>query len=330
MRRVLIIVCCGLGLLPATASAAGGPPSPLQGGAGVSTPGGEVAYVALWARDRTVVAQIRRQGGAVERSRVFRGAYGVPGVAYDGSATGLSGDGRVLVLAESPRVFPVRRSRLLVLGARSLRTRDRVTLPGYFTVDAISPDGRWLYLIHYTSTRDLNRYEVRAYDLRAGRLVREPVIDVREPDEAMAGLPMARVMSADGRWAYTLYDRPGKEPFIHALDTARREAFCIDLPGVKVASLQGPGLALGGDGRTLQVRGDGRPVRLVDTETFAVRRPEPAAKRAASVPAPAEGGGASGWALGAAGLLVAALAAVGLVVRRRRPRRGLRASTARP
>ena len=44
----------------------------------------------------------------------------------------------------------------------------RLTLPGSYTVDAISPDGRWLYLIHYTARRNLLRYEVRAYDLPAG------------------------------------------------------------------------------------------------------------------------------------------------------------------
>ena len=36
-------------------------------------------------------------------------------------------------------------------------------------------------------------------------------------------------MSPDGRWAYTLYDGNGKTPFIHALDTSRSTARCIDL-----------------------------------------------------------------------------------------------------
>ena len=42
-------------------------------------------------------------------------------------------------------------TRLLVLEGRAMRPRAPVVLPGYFTVDAISPDGRWLYLIHYRS-----------------------------------------------------------------------------------------------------------------------------------------------------------------------------------
>ena len=44
----------------------------------------------------------------------------------------------------------------------------------------------------------------------------------------MNGLPMNRATSAGGRWEYTLYDAP-EHPFIHALDTEGRKAFCIDL-----------------------------------------------------------------------------------------------------
>ena len=40
----------------------------------------------------------------------------------------------------------------------------------------------------------------------------------------------ARASSADGRWAYTLYARRGHQPFVHALDTTGRKAYCIDLP----------------------------------------------------------------------------------------------------
>ena len=46
----------------------------------------------------------------------------------------------------------------------------------------------------------------------------------------MRGEPGTRATSADGRWAYTLYARQKHAPFVHALDTARRQAYCIDLP----------------------------------------------------------------------------------------------------
>jgi hypothetical protein len=45
----------------------------------------------------------------------------------------------------------------------------------------------------------------------------------------MTGQPATRVESRNG-WAYTLYGRTGKGPFVHALDTVHRQAFCVDLP----------------------------------------------------------------------------------------------------
>jgi len=148
MRRMLVIACCGFGVglaAPPSAAAAGGPVPPLQGGAGVSLPGSGVNYVALAAGRDTVVARVRRAGGTVERSRLLPGSFGIPGVAYDGSSTGLSADGRTLVLAGTIGRYPVARTRLVVLDARHLRARARIALPGYFAVDAISPTGRWLY-----------------------------------------------------------------------------------------------------------------------------------------------------------------------------------------
>ena len=62
-----------------------------------------------------------RGDGSVERSRRIRGAYGVPGAAYDGTNTGLSFDESTLVLA--PMRPSAARTRLLVLDGRSLRPR---------------------------------------------------------------------------------------------------------------------------------------------------------------------------------------------------------------
>ena len=67
-----------------------------------------------------------------------------------------------------------------------------------------------------------------ALDTSSGRLAARDVVDPREPDEQMGGLPMRRALSRDGRFAYTLYGG-GEETFIHALDTVRRRAACIDL-----------------------------------------------------------------------------------------------------
>jgi hypothetical protein len=117
----------------------------VQGGAGVSAAGSSVAYVAVRAERNTLLERIRRGTGFVERSRLIRGAWGIPGAAYDGSNTGLSFSERTLVLASFSGLPS--RTRLLLMDARPLRPRARIDLPGYFTVDAISPGGRWLYLL---------------------------------------------------------------------------------------------------------------------------------------------------------------------------------------
>jgi hypothetical protein len=317
MRRLLVIVLCGLGLAaPAAADGAGGPVPPQQGGAGVST--GSVNFVAISTGHSTLVERVARGTGTVERFRTIDGSYGVPGVAYDGSATGLSADGGTLVLAETVRAYPVKRTRLLLLRPSTLRPRARISLPGWFTVDAISPGGRWMYLIRYLSVSNTNHYQVRAYDLRARHMVAKPVIDPREPDEKMQGLPITRVTSPDGRWAYTLYQRPEGEPFIHALDTTGRTARCIDLDGL-IADDVGSGRLALADG-TLRVDGEAGPLAVVDLKTFAVRPPAAAASARRPAPAPAaaheDAGSGFPWPLLLLGLVP--LAALAAVVRRRR------------
>jgi hypothetical protein len=316
MRRALVILgCCALSLgAAAAANGAGGPVPPMQNGAGVSTPGGSVNYVALSAGGhRTVIERVRRGDGFVERTRVLRGDYGIPGAAYDGSSTGLSFDESTLVLGDL--ASRPQSTRLLVLDARRLKPRARIALPGWFTVDAVSPDGRWMYLIHYRSANDANHYEVRAYDLRARRLVTKPVIDPREPDEKMQGLPITRTTSPDGRWAYTLYQRPSEAPFIHALDTQNRTAACIDLDDLNGDEITEARLVLAG-GR-LRVDGPSGPRALVDTRTFAVRSPTAATPRPPAPPPAAADDSGVPWELALLALVPLAGLAV-LVARRRR------------
>jgi hypothetical protein len=318
MRRLVIIGACILGAAAPAAHAAGGPVPPVQGGAGVSPPGSSLNYVAVRAGHDTVMQRVRRDDGVVERSRLIRGAYGVPGAAYDGSSTGLSANERTLVLAAMRA--GARTTRLLVLDARPLRPRSEVVLPGYFTVDAISPGGRWLYLIRYRSIAD-NDYEVRAYDLARRELLRTPIVDPREPDEKMQGFPTTRTMSADGRWAYTLYANPDGAPFIHALDTEQRTAACIDLDELTNDDVSEARLVLASGG--LRVDGPGGPLAVVDTRTFAVRDP---GSRPAPAPAPVRRAASTGdegaglpWALAFVALVP--LAGLAAVARRRRQSR---------
>jgi hypothetical protein len=135
----------------------------------------------------------------------------------------------------------------------------------------------------------------------------------------MQGVPVTRVMSADGRWAYTLYQSLDGVPFIHALDTAGRTAACIDLDDLTNDELSEARLVLAGG--TLRVDGPAGPLALVDTRTFAVRAPAPprAAAPAPAAPAPArdDAGGGVPWEL----TLLAFVPLVGLAVVSRRRRR---------
>jgi hypothetical protein len=87
-----------------------------------------------------------------------------------------------------------------------------------------------LYLIEHASAEDLLSYRVRAYDVRAGKLLPRVIADKRQASWLMQGMPVARATSADGRWVYTLYTSGQNYPFVHALDSVKRTAVCIGLP----------------------------------------------------------------------------------------------------
>jgi hypothetical protein len=259
-------------------------PSSASMKAGTFAPGGSERLITRRAGEDTLVAALRRRDGAFLRSRTIHGRWGVAPVAYDGATTGLSANERVLVLVRPERRYPPTSTRLAILDARSLAVRRETPLAGFFTLDAVSPDGRWAYLIQYESENVLD-YRVRALDTATGRLAARDIVDPRSPGEQMGGLPMTRATSHDGRWAYTLYGG-GEETFIHALDTTGRTAACIDLEMLAPDSdLSGYRLHVSSDGTRIDVRAPHRSlVATVDTRSFAVSEPgglpEPAAPAA--------------------------------------------------
>ena len=193
----------------------------------------------------------------------------MPVVALDHTAAGLSTDGSTLVLINPRRTFPRARTSFVVLGAKSLRTQRQILLQGDFSFDALSPDGRRMFLIHYLSRRDPTRYEVRALDIPSGNLLPTPIVDKSQPDERMAGLPITRQTTADGRWAYTLYDGAGHEPFVHALNTIDGEAHCIDLEMLAGRQdLYDLRLDLGQGDSGLAVLSGSERVAVIDRSTF--------------------------------------------------------------
>src|SRR5207237_486058 len=179
-----------------------------------------------------------------------------------------------------------------VVRTTDLAPVQRVVLKGNFAFDALSPDGSRLYLIQRVSQQNLSRYVVRAYSLDRRRLLPGRIADRTQRGWVMAGYPLTRATSADGRWVYTLYARPDGYPFVHALDTVRGVAHCIGIPW------QGNQNALWR--LRMSVRDGGRPRRGAGAaaEALAPRRGERAAPRRAprrgSPPRRAAAGAAEG------------------------------------
>ena len=314
MRATLGIVLVAAGILAGAARADGLPVLGVDVGTDGVVAGG-VRYVALPAPHRTLVAQIATSDGRVIRFRYLRTRFTVPAVAYDGSADGLSADGKTLVLIRPRARFPRQTTQFAVLDARNLRIRATVLLRGDFSFDAISPDGRTVFLIHYLSPDDPSVYEVRAYSLARTELLREPIVDPYERGEEMRGNPITRAASLDGRWAYTLYDGADAKPFVHALDTVGRTARCIDLDLI-AGRRDLNRLRFRLIGAVLAVTAAGETVARIDTRTFAVSSEAltVAGSHETRPPLPLLGGAL-------AALLAASVAAWWIVTRRRRPGR---------
>ena len=299
---VPLIVLLGVLALPAITRADG---LPILGLAvntgGVTSVNGALTYTTRISGSHT---RLRLTiGGRVIRATRLAGRLVVPVVAYDGSSAGLAVDGSTLVLIRPRTRFPQRQTSLAIVDPRSLSIRRRVHLHGDFSFDAVAPSGQWLYLIQYTSSVDPTRYRVRALDTRSGRLLPGDIVDPHDRGEAMHGNPITRATSADGRWAYTLYDGNG-HPFVHALDTARRAARCLDLPPFpSTANPWSVKLQLVSGGSRLLVTADRRALATIDTRTLSVARALP--RRAARPPR------RDGWAGGEA--ILAAAAAIALL-----------------
>ena len=263
IRRMFRLAALALGALAAAAgvaSAAGPGWSTTQS---IASPDGRLIYETDAQRGHTTVDILR--GAHRAKTVRLKGLFGVPVPTNRGDGEGLSHDGRTLVLASAGGA-----GRFAVLDARTLRVRRMITLHGQFTYDALSPTASTLYLIQHLPANSVDRYYVRAYDVRAGRLLKQIVFDRREKGDVMSGWAVTRVTGPSGRWVYTLYGRSNGTLFVHALDTVDRHAVCIDLPkrvaGNAVFSAQ---LKL--EQRTLVVRTAFKRLAVIDTKTLRVR-----------------------------------------------------------
>jgi hypothetical protein len=307
MRKLLFTLGAAalIALVGARTAAADGPMFVTQDGAGVAH--GSLRYVAVstFRGLNTDLVEVSGKDGSVGPALRLKGEWGLPYTAA--GAEGLSRDGQTLVLG-SAGVGVTSPTRFLVVDPTQMQVVRTIRLRGYFSYDALSPDASKLYLIQYThgKSQDTTRYIVREYNMRTNRLLPGKIAarDEDGEEKGMAGYAMTRTTSASGRWVYTLYQKPNGMPFIHALDTVRGVANCIDLPANH--SLYNIVLSLHDGGRTLAVHWrSGRPWLNVAVGSWEISTP---------------GGGGFPWAwVGALiGAMVVLLAAGALVLWRRR------------
>jgi hypothetical protein len=268
MVRRLGLLLVVVGALAVASSALAGYPTPfaVQGGTGVLSKDGSLRFLASKAGTNTALTWIKTADQSVARSRTVAGAFGVPQITQNGLNGGLFHDGTALVLQS---VGQHATTKFLVIAADDLGTRAAIGLKGTFGFDALSPDGSKLYLIQHMSTDDLQRYVVRAYDLKAHKLAPGRIADRTQKSWIMQGFAVNRATSEDGRWVYTLYMNPGGYPFVHALDTVGGKAHCVGLPWMSADQSPVMSFQLSLKNRSLVVRYQGGQLyRVIDTKTW--------------------------------------------------------------
>jgi hypothetical protein len=268
LRRSLLLAAA-LAAVPASSLADGfSPPAELN--ADLTAPGGRLVISTRLHGSQTLLRALDLGREVARRS--LPGRFGVPVVTNTGAHAGFAADGRTVVLAAVPRAYPQTVSHLAVLDPRLRAAPRMLTFRGDYGFDAISPHGQLLYLIQHVSLKDVWAYQVRVYDLRAGRLRPHPIVDRVEREWRMSGIPLQRLSTADGGRVYTLYMTPKGGAFVHALDAAHATARCIDLPWRETTGAWQSRVTLRLGRAGLELWDAGRVVASIDTRANRVVR----------------------------------------------------------
>jgi hypothetical protein len=269
MIRCSFMLAAVLALVLTGVAAAVGPGLPnIEGSVGAN----EVSYATALHGATTIVT--KRVEGKVVARVTLAGGWGIPVVTLTRfNHAGLSPNGRTLVLGDNVNPAGSLRSssRFAVIDTHTLAVVRTIALRGDYSFDALSPAGRWLYLIHHVASA-ANRYQVRGYDLKSGTLLPGVIADKSQAGWLIAGYPVSRATSPGGRWVYTLYQQSDNYPFVHALDTVNRTAICIGLPWqwtgqARQVAIGTAKLTLAG--HALRIAG-GKDAFVLDTRTFRV------------------------------------------------------------
>lgn len=219
----------------------------------------------LSADGRTFVSAQSRQNRAVTkvvrydaRTGRVRSRWSIGGRTMGVGAVSPNGGSAALVEYRRNRTF------IAVAGRRG---RSAIALRGNYQVEALSPDGRRIFLVRWGPSG----YDLQNVDLATRKLRPTPLA---EPDEKMEGTALAAVPTRDGRWLHTLYVKSNGEGFVHALDLTRGVGHCIDVPGKgDLITLGATALTLSPDERRLHLASPllGR-LTTVDLERLRVAR----------------------------------------------------------
>ena len=183
----------------------------------------------------TVVHNLVVQPGFGGSSQEIPGRWVLPTIGLDPVPVGVTADRRTIVLVEADAAYGAAGadraiSRFAVVDGRlGLGYEPRIIeLQGAFDFDALSSDGKLLYVAQQVPGPLEGRYQVRVVDTATGTMRPDVIVDKRNVDEEMAGHPIDQERRADGM-VMTLY-RGAEYPFVHALSSIEAWAVCIDLP----------------------------------------------------------------------------------------------------
>jgi len=227
--------------------------------AGLSSQDHQRLYTATAANGHTTISVIDTLSGSRIRSFSIAGMYSTAATSYDSAV--LSASGQWLALRELGQGGQgVNETTIALVDTRAGKLTKMIHLGGDYTLDAMSPGGKALYVLQKLNDT-VGHYYVRVYNVDENALEDTPIVDktVSDPngDPNMTGVGLARQVSAGGTYAYTLYiDTRRNYAFIHELPLNDQVyppiAHCIDLPVGKSADLlHYYTLALSADGSTL-------------------------------------------------------------------------------
>jgi hypothetical protein len=272
IKRLLLALVASAALVAVPSASAAAPAfMSVQGGLGVTSFDGTMRYLAKKASTATTTLESMRRsdGGTLVKSRTIDGAFGVP-MLMDSYADAIFRDGSAFVV-QSMGYTP--RTEFRIVDTADLSVRDTISLDGIFSYDALSPDGKVLYLTQHTSMDDVTHYVVRAYDLDSHTLRPGRIADKAQRGWVMQGFPAKRTATASGRWVYTMYANPGGYPFVHALDTVKGVAHCVGFANPKGGDTDIFNGKLVLKGGKLQVREQGGALwRVIDLKSWKVTR----------------------------------------------------------